>query len=55
MEAIVPLPRVANRPYVCEIYLCAGIPDTHQASEIGSSLSRGAAWPQPSHSYKHHL
>lgn len=35
MEDIVPLPQVANRPYVCEIYLCTGIPGTRQASEIG--------------------
>lgn len=36
MEDTVPLPQVANRPYVCEIYLCTGISGTRQASKIGA-------------------
>lgn len=50
MEDIVPLPQVANRPYVWEIYLCPGIPGPPPASELRGSHQEGSA-RQPSHGY----
>lgn len=43
MEGVVPLPQAANRPRVCEIYLCTGVPDIRRASAIRARAPGG--WP----------